>query len=637
MPVLVDFEDVQYEIKKKCPEVETLSDYRVTPDKSFWDTFPFNPLPDRIECDINVVNLSMLIEDCKSWLTQAQFFRALSSVNDLLYGASSCQKNELPPCSVSNSNSSFKHGPEITDSVAYWTKKKFAAGPFESTPVKNFRSNPLIAIDQGEKIRPVLNVSLPEKNSFNDNVDDNLTEKVYMSTAKSFSYSVIDAGKSAIMCKFDFTDAYKNVPCKIFDLRLQGFSWLGKFFIETRQIFGARTSVANFDKLGNTILALATAKLSIPKKFLFRTLDDVPFVAPANSDWSFMFVNSFVHTCSLINIGLAKDCAKLEKAFKNSTSGKVLGVFFNTETLNWCIPRDKKEKALRCIDRCLRSEIQRLEDFQELMGRLNSVGQMSPFMRGFKAPLNAVLKDLMNGIIVSELPEAAVSDLGVWHNFLQDEKEWHPIAVKYTNIPLGCKSFTSDAAGCPENSCDKKKLGCGNVGFHYDGTIMFAFQLFWTREVLELHRDKKESRMGNKTTTLEFLGVILPFILIPEMLVNQNIEVKVDNTGCYFGWLNKQVTGDAMASILVRSLHLICSYLGSRVHITHLPRDSSWDSKLVDRLSREKTTTNQDEKLLKSFETRKIPDVLEDWMAQPTEDWNLPVALLNVVKNRVEG
>ena len=121
MPVLVDFEDVQYEIKKKCPEVETLSDYRVTPDKSFWDTFPFNPLPDRIECDINVVNLSMLIEDCKSWLTQAQLFRALSSVNDLLYGASSCQKNELPPCSVSNSNSSFKHGPEITDSVAYWT------------------------------------------------------------------------------------------------------------------------------------------------------------------------------------------------------------------------------------------------------------------------------------------------------------------------------------------------------------------------------------------------------------------------------------------------------------------------------------------------------------------------------------
>jgi hypothetical protein len=29
------------------------------------------------------------------------------------------------------------------------------------------------------------------------------------------------------------------------DLRLQGFSWLGKFFVETRQVFGAKTSVCN--------------------------------------------------------------------------------------------------------------------------------------------------------------------------------------------------------------------------------------------------------------------------------------------------------------------------------------------------------------------------------------------------------
>jgi len=163
VPVLADFDEVKYEIKKKCPEVVTLSNYSVSPDKAFWDRFPFNPMPTSIKCDINVENLSVLIEDCKNLLTQAQMFRALSSVDDLLYGASSCQKNVLPACSVLNSNSSVKFGPEITDSVAYWTKKKFAAGPFDSIPLKNFRSNPLIAIDQGEKIRPVLNVSLPEK------------------------------------------------------------------------------------------------------------------------------------------------------------------------------------------------------------------------------------------------------------------------------------------------------------------------------------------------------------------------------------------------------------------------------------------------------------------------------------------
>jgi len=229
------------------------------------------------------------------------------------------------------------------------------------------------------------------KNSFNDNVDPNLTEKVYMSTAKTFSYAVIDAGKSSIMCKFDFTDAYKNVPCRIFDLRLQGFSWIGKHFVETRQIFGARTSVANFDKLGNTILALATAKLSIPKKFLHRTLDDVPFVAPANSNWSFLFVNSFVNVCDLINIGLAKDCEKMEKAFKHSTRGKVLSVFFDTEILCWCIPKDKKVKALKCIDRCHRSETQKLEDFH---GKTEQCRANVSFHEGFQGPLECNIERL---------------------------------------------------------------------------------------------------------------------------------------------------------------------------------------------------------------------------------------------------
>jgi hypothetical protein len=61
-------------------------------------------------------------------------------------------------------------------------------------------------------------------------------EKVYMSSPRLFGYSVCDAGCNAFMSKFDSADAYKNVPCRIYDLRLQGFSWLSKFFIETKQI-----------------------------------------------------------------------------------------------------------------------------------------------------------------------------------------------------------------------------------------------------------------------------------------------------------------------------------------------------------------------------------------------------------------
>jgi hypothetical protein len=48
------------------------------------------------------------------------------------------------------------------------------------------------------------------------------------------------------MSKFDLLTAYKQVPCRIEDLRLQGFMWLHKYFCETRQIFGGSISVCNF-------------------------------------------------------------------------------------------------------------------------------------------------------------------------------------------------------------------------------------------------------------------------------------------------------------------------------------------------------------------------------------------------------
>jgi hypothetical protein len=107
----------------------------------------------------------------------------------------------------------------------------------------------LSAINQGSKICPVLDVSAPKGASLNDNMDENKIEKVVMSSARKFSHSLFDCGKNAVMSKFDFVDAFKIIPAQIDDLKYQGFMWLGKFFIENRQIFGAKTSVANFDIL----------------------------------------------------------------------------------------------------------------------------------------------------------------------------------------------------------------------------------------------------------------------------------------------------------------------------------------------------------------------------------------------------
>ena len=275
----------------------------------------------------------------------------------------------------------------VTDNLATWLKKDLVCGPFDTPPLDTFRVNSLMAIDQNEKVRLVLYVSLPEGKSFNSNIDENKMEKVKMLAARKFGYSVAKAGRKARMSKFDLTDAYKYIPCKKEDLRLQGFFWLGKFFIEKRMIFRARTAVGNFDIFGNSLRSLALANCPIPTNLVHRQLDDVPSVAQKNSDWDKSFTESYENICKQIRVGLAEDCPKLEKAFKHVTKGKVLGIFFNSEDLTWMLPDDKKHRALADIKRAVSGEAFDLLAMQKLMGRLNDVSLMCPYLNEFKRPL----------------------------------------------------------------------------------------------------------------------------------------------------------------------------------------------------------------------------------------------------------
>ncbi|MFN9906031.1 MAG: hypothetical protein ACK56F_07895, partial [bacterium] len=100
-------------------------------------------------------------------------------------------------------------------------------------------------------------MSSPHKASFISSVDPLETESIKMASAKKYGQLLLDCGQNATMSKHDLVAAYKQIPCRIEDLLLQGFCCLGKYFVETRQIFGAKTSVCNYDILGETLKLLA--------------------------------------------------------------------------------------------------------------------------------------------------------------------------------------------------------------------------------------------------------------------------------------------------------------------------------------------------------------------------------------------
>ncbi len=619
--------------KVKCPEIPILKDYSVPPPSDFWKKFPSRPLPSIVNPRINVSALRSLVRNFEPFLNDGQKRRAERVLSNLTVGASSHQKINLPACSVQNANITKQYGAEISDTVGHWVKEGFVCGPFDTPPLDRFRVNSILAVPQDGKVRPVLNVSLPENHSFNDAIDQNAMEKVHMTSAREFGFAIMKCGKGAVMSKFDQKDAYKNVPTKLNELRLQGFRWLGKFFIELSQIFGAKSAVPNYDQSGHTVKDLAIIASNTPEELVFRHLDDTPVVGPANKMYCQNFSREYVNICDELNLKLASNCPKNEKAFCNETFGKVLGIWFDTEILSWSLPDQKKFETLELVSLALNNNFLPIISVQKLLGKLNNSCLMCPFMSMFKRNLNVCLGfSLRANSDIVRISHDAKSDLKVWAGFLLDDNHWLPIPIQPSPPPILHKILFSDAAGISNKMFDS---GVASVGLNEYSETIYATRFVWSPQMLFSTHPENGSLIGENSVFLEFVGIVIPFILFPELFHNEHIVCLVDNIGCFHGWENKYVKNDVLTSILIRALILIASYLECIVHVDHLPRLSTRMARTVDRMSRSSTMTFHDRELLSSFNSVELPLPMVRWLNNPNVDWQLPMFLLEHVRNKV--
>jgi hypothetical protein len=266
---------------------------------------------------------------------------------------------------------------------------------------------------------------------------------------------------------------------------------------------------------------------------------------------------------------------------------------------------------------------------QKLMGRLNDLALMCPFLKTFKAHLNIKLSHLqIFPVDTVVLDEQDIKDLYVWAGFLLDPNPWKPICPRPCAPPLSCVSFTSDAAGFNSKTKLDLNIGCSSIGFSITGEIVFAAQTFWPKDLL-----KMES-LGSNTTFLEMVGLLLPFLLIPKSLTNKHVILRVDNIACYYAWLNKYVKNDLSASIITRALVVISAFLECQIHVEHLPRMSSWDARACDRMSRESSMSPNDRALLESFGNLKCPELFTRWLESGCNNWGITSELLEFVENK---
>lgn len=363
--------------------------------------------------------LEALLSDLAPYLNSSQKLRGQQVLDELTFGVRIPFKCVLPSIRSSNTASTTVHGDEFTDTLAWWIRQGFVSGPFHIPPLAHFRSNQMMAIEQKSKIRIVMNLSAPEGQSYNDAIDDDALDKVTMSTARHVGYTIMDCGQGARLWKWDLVDAYKVLPAAQSDLRTQGFSWLGKFFIEDREPFGSEAAVAAFDRVGHTLADLTIVTSKIQRRFVHRCLDDLPLVTPATSPFGPIFANHYHRICDAVGVKLAPLCPNNEKAFEDSTQGLILGINFDTNSLTWYMSKCKRDRILEAIRDPLIGQKMSLAAMQKLLGLLNDFGQMCPFLKAFRHPLVQFLQQLTIAVdSPAPLPTQAKLDLKIWANVI---------------------------------------------------------------------------------------------------------------------------------------------------------------------------------------------------------------------------
>jgi hypothetical protein len=591
------------------------------PCATYWKNFPRRNLPRCPSTRVYVKKLEQKFKETEHRMTLHDSFRGKITIRNLKEGAPSHQMEYLKPLVMPNAESTKEAGGAIKELLKGWIESEFVAGPFFSPPVKDFRANSLMAIFQKDKIRPVLNLSLPTNKSFNDNVDQGKVPKVRNSSPKQFGQTLVQFGRGSVFSKADMRDAFKHVPARPEDWRLQGFSWHEAYFVDTQQIFGASTSVANFDNFAYSMVNIARAESNTSERFVHRTMDDVVCISPAKSGICESFYSTYKDLCEYTNVKLAEPCEKREKAFEPGTAGIVLGVHFDSEKMLWKPKKSKVTKALTLLNVLLMSGQADLKQIRSLAGRVNDLGQLAPFTDAFRRPLNDMLASFgENEEIIRPISEALREDLKFWALFIQHSSRGLPLSMILSHPPLKFWNFISDAAGGKPVA---DKIGVASVSMNEEGKVWFVARDAWPYHITHGSKDMDGKEFAQKMTMLESVGLILPFLILTERIRGKTVVLGVDNIGVVFGWENGGVKEDPYASVLIRALRILSAYLETRVFVEHVPRLSSEASRLADSLTRESSTTSEVLSQIRSAEQARFPRILRRWLRNPEVNWDL--------------
>jgi len=599
----------------------TVEDYSKDAPAGYWDQFPVNMQswkPSLID-HMELRKLASRANITGAWVTAV--------LNNIQEGANIGCRGEYRNASVSkNTSDAYKFGAQVSDAIASWIKKGFVRGPVELAAVPAAaKINGIMCRPKPDgSVRVILNLSAPEGFSVNDGICSDEFPAIMSSTKKWLS--VLEAvGRGCEIMKIDWSDAYKHIPVRREDLKLQWFQWLGKAFQELCLIFGASSSVGIFDQVAKLVLAIVLVFCKFPAEWVCQHLDDVCAAAPKGSDLLRRFERTYRKVAEQVGVKLAPTDDP-EKAFSACTEGTVLGVHYNTEKWTWSIPQDKLIRLVKQIEAVMSADKIKQKEMQSLAGRILHYAPLIPTGRF----------NLDHIIRASHQTTARYAWVEVSADLKRQLNFWKVLAcVCHTDmkipepeerLPSWAKDVYTDAAG---GSLDSVGRGCGIVAGEKWAYVQ------WPRKVNCGVKAEDGKKLGRKLSALELVGPLIAVAANPEEFRGQAVKIWVDNYGSVQIWKKGYSTQCELSTTLVKAIATVAASIGCKLSIMKIRRCSSTGAEMADKLSKAEFKEFWDLADKHSWqlllEPMTIPACILAWVADPKRNENLGQEILEEI------
>ena len=610
--------------KYKYKQLPILESYEGTfPEEywSHWDTNPYNPAVK------SWVDPDKLLHEAQTSDYQ-DTNRLAKAVEMLRNGATlGTTGNSRLPSSVRNSRSVWEQGagPKVADTLHDWVTKGIVFGPIkpENMPFKEFKSNPLSVKPKPRgRIRLCMDLSAPHDadpdsnlpTSVNSGIDKS-TLSTRMSTTEDVCKRIYKFGCPGELTKADFTDAYKHISMKHEDRALQTYNFGGRYFIEKSLTFGSTSSADRFDTLSDIVYEIALTRSAMWKDDSAKVLDDVVAFGSKDSGMVAQFHSNYRELCEQVDIKLADEEDK-DKAFPPSSSGLVLGIFYDLVDWTWKLPGEKADTLLLLLWDLKNSYELQGRKIERICGKINHYHLMAKYGKFERSWLLELTEGGASRPEMVKITKLAREQAGWWIKSINLCKQGTRIRDPRAFTPRTFLAMYPDAAG----GLGPTRSGAGSC-FLTSSDRPWIY-LAWPTNI---HKNKPNAagiRFAHKTSTLEAAAALLGLCSEPDLVRNKRLVIFSDNDG----FVKSYAKGHSRCGYLhtmSKAINYVASCLNCNLSVESIQRRSGQGACVADDLSKGNIETALETLECPARLPSRITRALSEWLSEPTESRTL--------------